>query len=70
MGGLRSQLSSALARAFLREPSLLLLDEATSALDAESEGQVQEAQPLRSSLSRQQQSHSRESLWFAVAPFD
>lgn len=33
----------ALARVFLRKPSLLFLDEATSALDAESEALVQEA---------------------------
>jgi len=32
----------ALARCFLRKPSILLLDEATSALDAESESLVQE----------------------------
>ncbi len=35
--------SIALARVFLRRPSLLFLDEATSALDAESEALVQEA---------------------------
>jgi ABC-type multidrug transport system fused ATPase/permease subunit len=33
----------ALARVFLRQPTLLFLDEATSALDAESEGEVQDA---------------------------
>lgn len=33
----------ALARAFVRNPSILLLDEATSALDAHAEAQVQGA---------------------------
>ena len=33
----------ALARAFLRKPSLLILDEATNSLDSENEGRVLEA---------------------------
>jgi ATP-binding cassette subfamily C protein len=33
----------ALARAFLRSPSILILDEATNSLDSESEGRVLEA---------------------------
>jgi ATP-binding cassette subfamily B protein len=33
----------ALARTFLRDPSILILDEATSALDSESEGLIQDA---------------------------
>ena len=33
----------ALARAFLRSPSLLILDEATNSLDSENEGRVLEA---------------------------